>query len=161
VYAFPPNPQAVQTLVSQFLFFYTYEFIKRKLKSSGRKISAFDNVLVGMLAGSVNVLVTQPLDTYVTMKQSNTLTRVTKKEKPRSYYAALGPSLFLSVNPGLQVRQRQAQRHSQWRRERSIDREIISASKSKAPDRRRDFLLLHNLTLNAPFVCCWVGYNLE
>jgi adenine nucleotide transporter 17 len=36
------------------------------------------------------------------MKQSNTLTRVTKKEKARSYYAALGPSLFLSVNPGLQ-----------------------------------------------------------
>ena len=47
VHAFPPNPQAVQTLVSQFLFFYTYEFIKRKLKSTGRKISAFDNVLVG------------------------------------------------------------------------------------------------------------------
>ena len=97
--------KALQTLISQFLFFYTYEYIKRKLKSSGREIKAFDNVLVGMLAGSVNVLVTQPLDTYVTMKQSNALhdakSQKQTKTKPR-LYAALGPSLFLSINPGLQ-----------------------------------------------------------
>merc|ERR1711933_416252 len=95
--------KAFQTLASQFLFFYTYEYIKRKLKSSGRQIQAFDNVLIGMLAGSVNVLITQPLDTYVTMKQSNVLQvkAPAEKSKPR-LYAALGPSLFLSINPGIQ-----------------------------------------------------------
>jgi len=128
--------KALQTLVSQFLFFYTYEYIKRKVKGTGRQINAFDNVLIGMLAGSVNVLITQPLDTYVTMKQSKALLsesgdddedddedenekdlengqvreakkkRKEKKEEEEEAkirpYAALGPSLFLSINPGLQ-----------------------------------------------------------
>ncbi|QDZ22166.1 peroxisomal adenine nucleotide carrier [Chloropicon primus] len=104
--------KAVQTIVSQFLFFYTYEYIKKRVKATGRRIQAFDNVLIGMLAGSVNVLVTQPLDTYVTMKQSDVLVRrgkgdddeekKKKKKKDVGLYAALGPSLFLSINPGLQ-----------------------------------------------------------
>ena len=103
----------MQTVVSQFLFFYTYEYIKKKVRSSGREIRAFDNVLIGMLAGSVNVLITQPLDTYVTMKQSRALRKGGKGSDPEDaeaeasvspsrLYAALGPSLFLSVNPGLQ-----------------------------------------------------------
>ena len=121
--------QAFQTLASQFLFFYTYEYIKRKLKSSGRQIQAFDNVLIGMLAGkcrhcfglffggkiknlltdrfpflsgSVNVLITQPLDTYVTMKQSNVLQvkAPAEKSKPRLYAGAL---LSFTKNPSFSV----------------------------------------------------------
>ena len=103
--------KAVQTLVSQFLFFYTYEYIKKawRRKLGGRPISPFHNVAIGMVAGCVNVLVTQPLDTFVTMKQSRSAlagARDPPRSKPASgvagYYAALGPSLFLSINPGLQ-----------------------------------------------------------
>ena len=98
--------KALQTVVSQFLFFYAYEYIKKRVKASGRKIKAFDNVLIGMVAGSVNVLFTQPLDTYVTMKQSGALKKKAKGGQEAKtlgeLYAALGPSLLLSVNPGLQ-----------------------------------------------------------
>lgn len=62
--------KAVLALLSSFVFFYGYEFYKRAARRRGIALRPAVTVAAASLAGANNVLVTQPLDTYVTRIQT-------------------------------------------------------------------------------------------
>ena len=58
------------SLLSSFVFFYGYEFYKRAARRRGIELRPAVTVAAASLAGANNVLITQPLDTYVTRIQT-------------------------------------------------------------------------------------------
>ncbi len=62
--------KGAHSMTSSFLYFLAFSSLKRKVEQrSGRKIGIAENLTIAMLAGCVNVLVTEPLDTLSTRRQ--------------------------------------------------------------------------------------------
>ncbi|MCO5608299.1 hypothetical protein L7F22_062505 [Adiantum nelumboides] len=102
--------KVVQSFVSQFIYFYSYSFIKNVYlqQSNKRKMGTGANLAVAAAAGACTVIITQPLDTASSRMQtsafgrSQTLWRVLKEGGWRQAYDGLEASLLLTCNPAIQ-----------------------------------------------------------
>ena len=124
--------KTVHSIASSFLYFYAFSGMRREYEArTGRKIGTGATLLSAALAGCVNVLVTEPLDTYVTRKQLKTKnsTKMTDAKEgkvsesdeglketlkalrgasdsetaeARGLYSGLAASLALTINPAIQ-----------------------------------------------------------
>jgi hypothetical protein len=124
--------KSLHSLSSSFLYFYAFSGFKRTYEERrGQKIGVAATLLAAALAGCCNVLVTEPLDTYTTRRQTEKKTTSTDaaeastsiaavtpgkvgdfddtlkalrgktKELP-GLYSGLGASLALTINPAIQ-----------------------------------------------------------
>lgn len=99
-----------QSFVSQFMYFYSYSFIKNLyLRQSNRKrMGTGANLIVAAAAGACTVIITQPLDTASarmqtsTFGKSKTLWQTLKDGDWRQAFNGLGASLILTSNPAIQ-----------------------------------------------------------
>lgn len=99
-----------QSFVSQFIYFYSYSFIKNLYlrKSNRRRMGTGANLLVAAAAGTCMVIITQPLDTASARMQtskfgkSKTLWQTLKEGGWRQAFNGLGASLVLTSNPAIQ-----------------------------------------------------------
>lgn len=121
--------KTAHSISSSFLYFLAFSAMKRRYEErTGGKIGMGATLLVAAAAGCVNVLVTEPLDTYVTRKQleSDAKRETTSSEKRYDaglketlralrenevaadrrltvgLYSGLGASLVLTINPAIQ-----------------------------------------------------------
>ncbi|KAJ8716068.1 hypothetical protein PYW08_013353 [Mythimna loreyi] len=94
--------------VSNFVYFYTFHGLR---KMSTKDTSALRDLMFGLIAGSINVLVTSPLwvvNTRMKLEKSsyNSLTEglidLFKKEGARGLWSGTVPSLLLVSNPAIQ-----------------------------------------------------------
>eukprot|EP00250_Pteridium_aquilinum_P012458 c20738_g1_i1 orf=216-1205(-) len=99
-----------QSFVSQFIYFYSYSFIKNLyLRHSDRKrMGTGANLIVAAAAGACTVVITQPLDTASarmqtsTFGRSKTLWQTFKEGDWRQAFDGIGASLILTSNPAIQ-----------------------------------------------------------
>lgn len=94
--------------VSNFVYFYTFHALR---KASTTSSSAINDLLFGMLAGSINVLLTSPLwvvNTRIKLEKNiysnlfDGLVDIFKKEGLRGLWSGTIPSLLLVSNPAIQ-----------------------------------------------------------
>ncbi|CAH2239319.1 jg6883 [Pararge aegeria aegeria] len=94
--------------VSNFVYFYTFHALRRAASSGS---SAIRDLMFGMLAGTVNVLLTSPLwvvNTRIKMKKNSYsnlfdgLFDVFQKEGVKGLWSGTVPSLLLVSNPAIQ-----------------------------------------------------------
>ena len=64
------GPRAVQTVLQNFIYFYTYAWLKQRHQQLGHRPTAVANTALGMLAGVANLTVTLPLETVVVQLQT-------------------------------------------------------------------------------------------
>ncbi|XP_059632545.1 peroxisomal adenine nucleotide carrier 1-like [Cornus florida] len=100
----------LQSFISQFIYFYGYNFFKRVYleKSGSKSMGTKANLLIAAAAGACTVIVTQPLDTVSSRMQTiefgkskglmETLSEGTWSES----FDGLGISLLLTANPSIQ-----------------------------------------------------------
>ncbi|XP_044734847.1 peroxisomal membrane protein PMP34 [Chrysoperla carnea] len=102
------SPVLQSLCASNFIYFYTFHGLKRML---GTESTAIKDLLVGSVAGIINVLVTSPLWVVNTRLKSSpqpfrTLTEglvyIGKNEGRSGLWAGLLPSLLLVSNPAIQ-----------------------------------------------------------
>ncbi|KAI5072183.1 hypothetical protein GOP47_0012289 [Adiantum capillus-veneris] len=100
----------VQSFVSQFIYFYSYSFIKNLYlqQRNKKRMGTGANLVVAAAAGACTVIITQPLDTASSRMQtsafgkSQTLWRTLKEGGWRQAYDGLAASLLLTCNPAIQ-----------------------------------------------------------
>ncbi|GMH28466.1 hypothetical protein Nepgr_030309 [Nepenthes gracilis] len=100
----------LQSLISQFVYFYGYSFFKRLyLKKSGKKLLGTKaNLIVAAAAGACTCIITQPLDTASSRMQtsefgkSKGLWKTLSEGTWSDAYDGLGISLLLTTNPSIQ-----------------------------------------------------------
>lgn len=100
----------LQSFISQFIYFYGYSFFKRLYleKSGSKTIGTKANLIVGVAAGAVTVIITQPLDTASSRMQtsefgkSKGLWKTLSEGSWREAFDALDISLLLTSNPSIQ-----------------------------------------------------------
>ncbi|KAJ8713528.1 hypothetical protein PYW07_013898 [Mythimna separata] len=94
--------------VSNFVYFYTFHGLR---KMSTKDTSALKDLMFGLIAGSINVLITSPLwvvNTRMKLEKSsyNSLTEglvdLFKKEGAKGLWSGTLPSLLLVSNPAIQ-----------------------------------------------------------
>jgi len=64
------GPRAVQTVLQNFIYFYSYAWLKQRHQRLGHSPTALGNTALGMLAGVANLTVTLPLETVVVQLQT-------------------------------------------------------------------------------------------
>ena len=64
------GPRAVQTVMQNFIYFYSYAWLKQRHQRLGHAPTALANTALGMLAGVANLTVTLPLETVVVQLQT-------------------------------------------------------------------------------------------
>ena len=121
--------KTAHSISSSFLYFLAFSGMKRRYEErTGGKIGTGATLLVAAAAGCLNVLVTEPLDTYVTRKQLENDAKKETTSSEQSYdvglketlralrenevaaerqatpglYSGLGASLVLTINPAIQ-----------------------------------------------------------
>ncbi|XP_074573493.1 peroxisomal adenine nucleotide carrier 1-like [Curcuma longa] len=100
----------LQSFVSQFVYFYSYSYLKRfYLKKSGaRSVGTTANLVVAAAAGVCTVVITQPLDTASSRMQTSAFGKSKGLWETLSEgywieaYDGLGISLLLTANPAIQ-----------------------------------------------------------
>ncbi|EPS66250.1 hypothetical protein M569_08529, partial [Genlisea aurea] len=100
----------LQSIISQFVYFYGYSFFKRLYlrESRFKSIGTTANLLIAAAAGACTVIVTQPLDTASSRMQtsdfgkSKGLWESLSEGSWRDAYDGLGISLLLVTNPSIQ-----------------------------------------------------------
>lgn len=94
--------------VSNFVYFYTFHSLRRVLST---KSSALNDLMIGLVAGSINVLLTSPLwvvNTRIKVKENSYnglfdgLIEIAKKEGVKGLWSGVFPSLLLVSNPAIQ-----------------------------------------------------------
>lgn len=99
-----------QSFVSQFIYFYSYSFLKNLYlrRSSKKRMGTGANLIVAAAAGACTVVITQPLDTASARMQTSTLGKSKSLWKTlregdwRRAFDGLGASLILTSNPAIQ-----------------------------------------------------------
>jgi len=100
--------KALNSVVSSFLYFYTYAALKKKLACPQGNLSLRNSLFAGSLAGAITTLVTLPLDVITTRLQTasdnpdplNSLWNELAG-KPSRFWKGLVPSLLLTTNPAI------------------------------------------------------------
>ncbi|KAH7424147.1 hypothetical protein KP509_12G092400 [Ceratopteris richardii] len=99
-----------QSFVSQFVYFYSYSFIKNLYlqQRNKKRMGTGANLAVAAAAGACTVIITQPLDTISARMQTSEFGRsqmywkALKEGDWRQAYDGLGASLMLTCNPAIQ-----------------------------------------------------------
>lgn len=100
----------LQSFVSQFIYFYSYSYIKNLYLSSSKKkrMGTGANIIVAAAAGACTVVITQPLDTASARMQtsnfgkSRSLWETLAHGNWRQAFDGIGASLILTSNPSIQ-----------------------------------------------------------
>lgn len=122
------SSQYIQTFLANFLFFFFYSIFRKRIlkfyhetkdpnaeESKKQKLPASLNLLVGILAAIAQVLLITPVNVSLTRIKTNSppanvgsnslipvLYKIAKREGFSRLYAGLGPSLILTINPGIE-----------------------------------------------------------
>ncbi|EFJ08606.1 hypothetical protein SELMODRAFT_160785 [Selaginella moellendorffii] len=99
----------LQSLLSQFIYFYSYSYLKRLYlqRSKNKSMGLGANLVVAAAAGACNSIVTQPLDTASSRMQTSGFGKskglwATLSANWKESFDGLGASLFLTCNPAIQ-----------------------------------------------------------
>eukprot|EP00898_Chlorokybus_atmophyticus_P003248 jgi/Chlat1/3924/Chrsp26S04188 len=102
--------KSLHAVIQQFIYFYSYSYLKRRYTAVVAKISTAANLAIAAAAGICTVLVTQPLDTVTAKLQTHSGAKHEQKGLVESMqklglaklYDGLGASLLLTCNPAIQ-----------------------------------------------------------
>jgi adenine nucleotide transporter 17 len=100
--------KALHTMLQNWLYFFTYEWLKARRKSLGLRTSTLVNTACGVLAGVSNLTVTLPLETLMVRLQTGDASKNLSQHAselvaggPSSVWCGFGVSSVLTLNPAL------------------------------------------------------------
>lgn len=103
------KPAVAGTFISQGLYFYFFQIFKNMFEKAGLSMTPINSLIIGSIAGAVNVMVTNPVWVVVTRMQkegssqsfSDVVSGIYEREGVRSFWKGVVPSLILVSNPAI------------------------------------------------------------